>query len=62
LPCTRCFLFWLACGIALGNAAIVAPNVVSLDAGSASLAVAIRVQMGWGRPEGRPQSESITAR
>ena len=56
------FLFWLGYGVALRNAAIVVPNVVSLVAGTAALAVAIRFQMGWGQPGGRPQSESITAR
>jgi MtN3 and saliva related transmembrane protein len=55
------FLFWLAYGVALGNAAIVVPNVVSLIAGTAALAVAIRFQTVRGRPEDRPRSESITA-
>lgn len=36
------FTLWLADGVALRNAAIVVPNVVSLVVGSAALAVAIR--------------------
>jgi MtN3 and saliva related transmembrane protein len=47
------FLLWLAYGVALGNAALVVANAVSLLVGGATLAVAFRL-----RPRTRPTATS----
>jgi uncharacterized protein with PQ loop repeat len=43
------FALWLAYGVALGNVAIIVPNVVSLAVGLATTAIAWRLRHGESR-------------